>query len=369
MAEITDTPVFVRRDPAEIMAESKAQLEQILGRELQPAQVEQLMLQFIVYREVLLLERFNAGMKQLLYQFSTAPVLDYVAGLVAVERLPAANAGCVVRFSLVPGHGIVLIPAGTRVATDDGKIIFETPDDVTVSPDINYVDILVTAQTEGKSGNGYGIGKVCKILDPLAFVATVQNLDVTGGGSDEETDGQLRSRIKLAPSQFSTAGSRSSYEFHAKSANASITDISVSSPMPGTVFIVPLTESGETSQQVINNVYNACSSQRVRPLTDTVIVAAAERVDYAIVVDVVLFEDMDATTARTEILNALNDYAGQKRQKLGLDVVRSQIAKIAKIESVYDVAVVTPAVNVEISAEQYANCMAITVNITGFSHE
>ena len=112
MEGITEAPVFVSRDPAAIMAESKAQLERILGRELQPAQVEQLMLQFIVYRETLLLERFNAGMRQLLYQFSTAPVLDYVAALMAVERLPASHAGCTVRFSLVPGlsqsgHGML----------------------------------------------------------------------------------------------------------------------------------------------------------------------------------------------------------------------------------------------------------------------
>lgn len=365
---MADLPVFVSRNPDEIMSESRAQLEAILGRELQPAQVEQLMLQFIVYRETLLIERFNAGMRQLLYQFSTAPVLDYVAGLVAVERLPAANAGCVARFTLVVGHGVVLIPAGTRVATSDNKMIFETPDDVAVPVGMDQVDILVTAQAEGKAGNGYGVGKVCKILDPLAFVSTVQNLDVTGGGSDEETDEQLRERIRLAPSQFSTAGSRGAYEYHAKSANAAITDVSISSPTPGTVLIVPLTESGETPQQVINDVYGVCSAEKVRPLTDTVIVAAAVRADYKITVNVTVLEDQDATAARTEILNVLNGYATGKRQKLGLDVVRSQILKIAKIESVYDVEVEEPATNVEISAGEYANCTAIIVNITGFAH-
>lgn len=366
---MADLPVFVERDPAAIMAESRVQLEAILGRELQPAQVEQLMLQFIVYRETLLIERFNAGMRQLLYQFSTAPVLDYVAGLVAVERLPAAHAGCTVRFTLIAGHGVVLIPAGTRVATSDNKMIFETPDDVAVSPGTNQVDILVTAQTEGKAGNGYSVGKVTKILDPLAFVSTVHNLDVTGGGSDEETDEQLRERVRLAPSQFSTAGSRGAYEYHAKSANAAITDVSISSPIPGTVLIVPLTESGETPQQVITDVYGVCSAEKVRPLTDTVIVAAAVRVDYEITINVTILEDRDATTAWTEILNSLNEYAIGKRRKLGLDVVRSQILKIAKIESVYDVEVLTPAANVEISAGEYANCTGITVNLIGFSHE
>lgn len=362
------TPVFVDRNPDAILSESKAQLEQILGREIQPAQVEQMMLQFIVYREVLLLERFNAGMRQLLYQFSTAPILDYIAGLVAVERLPASHAGCTVRFSLVAGHGGVLIPGGTRVSTADGAVIFETTKDVAVQAGTVQADVIASAQAEGKGGNGYAAGLVNKILDPLAYVATVENIDVTGGGSDVETDAQLRERVKLAPSQYSTAGSRGSYEYHAKSANASITDISVSSPTPGTVLIVPLTESGETPQQVINDVYNACNAEKVRPLTDTLIVAAPTRRDYEMIVDVVLLENSDATAAQTNILKALNAFAFEKRQKLGLDIVRSEISKISKIDNVYDLRVTAPAENMEISEQEYTNCTDITVNITGFSH-
>lgn len=362
-----DLPVFVVRNPDAIMAESREQLEKILGRELQPAQVEQLMLQFIVYRETLLLERFNAGMRQLLYQFSTAPVLDYIAALVAVERLTSSSAGCNVRFELVPGHDIVLIPAGTRIATADGKIIFETPEDITVPAEQKSVDIQVIAQSAGKSANGYLPAAVNKILDPLAFVASARNTDTTGGGSDVETDEQLRDRIKLAPSQFSTAGSRGSYEYHAKSANASITDVSVSSPVPGTVLIVALTEVGETPQQVINDIYAVCNADKVRPLTDTVIVAAPRRRDYEIILNVVLFENIDAQTAQQEINDALKNYVAGKRQKLGLDVVKSQISKIAKLDSVYDIEVVNPAENMEITDEEYANCLNTCVNITGFN--
>lgn len=364
---MTDLPVFVERDPAVIMTESKAQLEQILKRELQPAQVEQLMLQFIVYRETLLLERFNAGMRQMLYQFSTAPVLDYVAALVAVERLPSASAGCTVRFALVPGHGGVVIPAGTRVAAADGQTFESDHDYLTFPPSVNYIDVRVVATTPGKTANNYAPGAINKILDPLAFVSTVQNIDTTGGGSDVETDEQLRARIKLAPSQFSTAGSRGSYEFHAKSANSAITDVSISSPVPGTVLIVPLTASGDTPQQVINDIYAVCNGERVRPLTDTVIVAAAKRRDYEIILNVVLFEDMNAQTSKTDIAAALEKYANGKRQKLGLDVVKSHISKIAKLDSVYDIIVTSPAANMEITDEEYANCINIVVNITGFN--
>ena len=170
MALQTNIPSFVQRDPDAIMAEIKTQMEDLLGRELQPGQVEQLILQIIGFREVLLLERFNAGMAQLLYQFSTAPMLDYVAALLAVERLTAANAGCMVEFTLVPGHGSVVIPIGTRVATANGQVIFATVDDLIIAPEEMTVEMMVTAQDPGKAGNGHPPGTVTKILDPYAFV-------------------------------------------------------------------------------------------------------------------------------------------------------------------------------------------------------
>ena len=363
-----ETPVFVERDPDVIMSECKEQLETTLGRELQPAQVEQLMLQFIVYREVLLLNRFNAGMSQMLYQFSTAPVLDYIAGLVAVERLPEASAGCTVRFTLIPGHGNVLLPEGTRVATNDSAIIFSVTDDYVIPPATNTIDVPVLAEIPGKSGNGYAPGTVNKILDPLAFVSTVSNLDTTGGGSDEETDEQLRERIKLAPSQYSSAGSRSSYLFYAKSANALIKDVSVSSPVPGTVLIVPLTDENETPEQVITDIYNTCNAENVRPLTDTVIVSAPEKKDYDMEVNLVLYENIDATSVQNQIISALNQYAEENRKKLGRDIVRSHIAKICRMDSVYDVEVIFPANNVVVEENEFANCTDIEVNITGFNH-
>ena len=367
MAIDNNIPTFVERDPAVIMTESKAKLEELLGRELQPAQVEQLILNFVVFRETLLVNRFNAGMRQMLYQFSTAPILDYIAGLVAVERLPAASAGCTVRFTLVAGHGSVLIPEGTRVSSSDGLAIFRTIDDAIIAPATMTVELSVLADVAGKVGNGYAVGTINKILDPLAFVSTVENIDVTGGGSDVESDAQLRERIKLAPSQHPSAGSRSSYKFYAKSANAMITDVSVSSPVPGSVLIVPLTNEEETPAQVITDVYDVCSAENVRPLTDTVIVSAPEREDYAITVDVVLYDGADAATERESISSALEEYATAKREKLGLDIIRSHIAQTCRLANVYDVTVVAPAANLIISDEQFPNCTAITVNVTGFN--
>lgn len=360
-------PAFIERDPAVIMAEAKTQLEQLLGRELQPAAVEQTMLQFIVYREVLLLNRFNAGLSQMLYQFSTAPTLDYIAGLVAVERIPSTSAGCTIKFTLVEGHGSVLIPEGTRVATSDGKVIFRVDDDLTVAAGVNEVEAHVIADVTGVIGNGYAPGTVTTILDALAFVAAVTNIDTTGGGAETETDEQLRERIKLAPSQYSTAGSRASYIFHAKSANPLITDVSVTSPTPGTVLIVPLTLDDETPDQVINDVVAACSAETVRPLTDTVKVEKPTAKEVTIEVDVTLLQDTDASDAKTAIEANITELAEQKRAKLGQDLVISQIIQASRVTGVYDVAVKQPADNVVAADTEFVKVTGITVTIKGFN--
>lgn len=364
----SDKLIFVECDPSVIMTESKSKLEELLGRELQPAQVEQIMLQYIVYREVLLTNRFNAGMRQMLYQFSTAPALDYIAALVAVERLPAANAGCTVRFNLVAGHGYVLIPAGTRVSTSDGVAIFQVSKDIRVPNDIDVVEAKVLAETAGKAGNGYAIGEVNKILDPVAFVSTVANIDITGGGSDVEADDQLRERIKLAPSQYSSAGSRASYKFYAKSANPLITDVSINSHTPGTVLIVPLTAAISTPVKVLTDVYAACSPEDVRPLTDTVIVSAAGRIDYSIEVDVQLYETADANSSKVELTDILNAYANEKRSKLGKDIIISHITQICRVSGVYDIGVKAPNKNIIVGDEAFTNCTSIIINIVGFNN-
>jgi len=360
-------PTFVNRDPDLIMSEIKAQMEGMLGRQLQPAQVEQLILQIIGYREVLLLERFNAGMAQMLYQFSRAPVLDYIAGLVAVERLPAANAGCIVRFILVPGHGSVVIAAGTRVATSDSKAIFEVADDLSIPPSVNSVETLVTAQIAGKAANGYEPGFVNKILDPLAFVSSVTNMTTTGGGSDEETDEQLRERIKLAPTQYSTAGSRQSYTYHAKSANPAIIDVSVSSPIPGTVYIVPLLAEG-TYAQVIADIYAVCSAETVRPLTDTVVVSEPTEIYYDIEVELTIYEGANIQETEVKVLEALKEYTESKSRRLGLDIIRSHIVQVCRIPDVYDVQVISPswtAGNIIVEFDEVPICNSITVTTTG----
>ncbi len=364
-------PNFIDTDANTIVQELVAWYETETGKTLQPAQVERLLINAFAYREALIRNQINEAARQNLVDFSVAPVLDYLGALVGVTRLPESPANCQVDFLLVNGHGSVVIPEGTRVATSDGKYIFATQEDVQVSSTVNTVNIFCVAETPGAGANGYIIGAVNTIIDPLPFLSSVANTNETSGGGDSETDEQLRVRIKLAPEAFSSAGSEGAYKFHALSADPSIIDVAVTNPVPGVVNIYPLVEGGiSTPTPIINAVAAICSGEKVRPLTDTVQVISPTPVSYSIVVNVTVLPSADNQSVTDAITAALTDYANTRKNTLGKDVMRSQIQALCLKDledKVYNAVVAYPSSDIIINKISFGNSTSITVNIVGIN--
>jgi phage-related baseplate assembly protein len=332
--------MFIKLDADTILSELKEGYEKIVGREILPAQSEHLMLQLVAYREVLMRNEFNAAMSQLLFKFSTAPIIDYLAEMVGVERLPAAKAGCTVKFTLVPQHGGVTIPEGLRVSTADGKAIFRIVEEVVVAPTTLAAAVDAEATVEGSAANGYPVGAVANILDPKPYLSAVSNTTTTSGGSDVETDDQLRERMKLAPSRFSSAGAKGSYLYYARSASPDIVDVSVGSRIAGTVNIYVIANTmnadGSLPSEIIKNVLAACNDE-VRPMTDTVEVSAPEYVGYSLGVTLTLHSDADEMAVIEKVAAQLRSYAEEKSRKIGQDIVSAQIFSLCLVEGVYNV--------------------------------
>lgn len=366
-------PSFIERDLQTIIDEMIADYESRTGRVLYPGQAERLLINSFAYREQLVRERIQYAALQNLVDFSNAPVLDYLGALLGVERLPASKSTTLLEFTLVSGHSGVTIPQGTRVASLDGAMVFQTLDAEVVPGGIDVVQVTAESLTDGSGSNGLGVGTIVNLLDPQAFIASVQNTTVTGGGTSQESDEEFRERIKLAPGSFSNAGSRGAYAYFAKSANPSIIDVSVLGPNdvpasdPGEVRIYPLMIDGSvTPPTVIAEVQAAVNDEKVRPLTDLVTVESPIRIDYDIEVDVVIYTTADSVSVQSRIEEALSAYADAKRQKLGQDIKRSQIISACVLPGeVYDVTVTTPIVDILITPVQFAYCNSITVNITG----
>jgi len=364
-------PVFIDTDSETIIAEIVADYEEKSGKALQPGQVEMLLINAFAYREKILREQIQIVGLQQLISFSNAPALDYLAELVGLQRLSASAATCTIEFTLTAGHGGVVIPANTRIATTDGQVYFAIQENVTVPAGTNTVEVTAFASVTGNTGNGYAIGTVTEILDPWPYVESAENTDTTDGGADAESDDELRERAKLAPSQFSVAGPTDAYKFFTKTASPDIVDVAVTSPTPGQVNVYPLVAGGVvTPGGTLTLVEQTLNDERIRPLSDTVVVESPTLVDYDIEVDAVIYVDADPAEVTAAITAALEGYRDQKVIKLGADIKRDQITALAvyDVTKVFDITVQFPAADVVVAPTEVGVCGTITVNITGTSN-
>lgn len=370
MADLTKIQ-FVHEDANQVIAESKQYYETLLNRQIAPADIEMLLINGLAYREMLLRSGLNEAARQNMVSFSRGAALEYLGELVGVSRLPASGSLCTIQFQLVAGHNGVTIPEGLRVQSMDGQVIFQTVENKLVPAGTNTASLLCACTTSGAIGNSYAINTINIILDPQAFLSTAMNTDTTAGGADEETDDELRERIRLAPASYSVAGPIDAYKFFAKSAHPSIVDVAVTSPMPGQVNIYPLLDGGVLpSEEILDAVQAICNADKIRPLTDTVITGEPVTTDYEIEVELTLLTTAVNQQVINDVTTILNSFRDSRKNRLGLDVVRNKIAALCMLEGkVYDVNVVKPATDIEADPEMYTNCTDITVIVTGTHDE
>ena len=113
-----------------------------------------------------------------------------------ITRKAATKAAGSVTFSTsAEEHGDITIPVGTVVCTASDMKRFVTDADATIASGSASCAVNVTAAEGGSSYNA-GIGAVSIIVTPVLGVDSVTNTSRMAGGSDEETDEQLRKRIK-----------------------------------------------------------------------------------------------------------------------------------------------------------------------------
>ena len=345
-----EAPIFVQTDPQVILAEIITDFQNLTGRTIYPAQPEYAICSCLAYHKSLTLSRVNEAGKSMLVDYATYPVLDYLAASYDIQRLEATKAVCTLRFTLVSGHLEVVLPVGSRVISTDGNAIFETIEDTTIPVGTDTVDVLAECQTSGDVGNDYGVGAISVLQDIYAYITEVGNIDITSGGASEETDVQLRERVKLATSKFSVAGSRNAYIFWAKTASPLIVDVAISTledylPISsysawvddtayekgewvtsggvlfcciadftsttdpilditnwitaGDVLVYALLQDGELPSPSLNTtIEELLNAENIRPLTDNVRVLSAVDAEYDLSIDIVKYTDYDGDSLK-----------------------------------------------------------------------
>lgn len=212
-------------------------------------------------------------------------------------------------------------------------------------------------------------------LDHLGALLGVPRLVIDEGDPDQgidpinEEDDPYRERLVLAPDGFSVAGPDLAYVFHARSADGTIRDASATSPAPSQVVVSVLSATGDGTASnaqldAVRERLGVISLNKVRPLTDEVIVQTAEIVDYVIQAELTIFRGPDPTVVLANANTSLNAWLAGAG-KLGMDAPRAIISAKLAVEGVQNVHLVLPAADVETDDTQAAHCAGINVTVAG----
>lgn len=373
MAEVK----FIVTDPEYYEKLLVAEYESTTGRTLYPADPERLQINVMAYGLALMAMGINESAKQNLLAYAQDNKLDYLGALLGVSRLAAAAAEVKLKFYINQAlTADLVIPAGTSVNVGSGssQLTWETTDEKTIPAGSTEVSITAQCTTAGTSGNGFLAGQISGSMgwtSPTTVIYWV-NTNTSAGGTDEETDDNLRSRIQLAPEAFSNAGSKGAYEYWTKTAHADISDVRVTSPNPGDVAVyVLLTDGILPSSEILAQVLATLNDTKVRPLTDHVTVLAPTKIDYTI--SLTWYLDRDYQTLQSSIADdvatAVTDYIAWQKAKIGRDINPSRLVdKIMNIDGVKRVDVTTP-VYTSLTDSQVANLTTSTVTYGGVEDE
>ena len=382
-------PVFLEYDPEAEKAELIKLFEDETQKKLYPAQLENILINLFQYKATQLVAKFNDAALLNLPQYSRGEILDLIGEMFETQRLSGSEAQTTFKIELYePFTSDLTIPKGLEVLTKDEKYTFYTVSDLTIPAGETIGTVTAKSEEKAEELNNYGIGDINILLKPLSYIKTAVNITAAEGGTGEEEDAAYAERILLAPESFTCAGSRQSYIYHTLSAHPAIIDATADSPqIPAaiavggttytetggtitgsgfsasvdyktgtcaltagetlytitippqtTVNIYPLTKEETTSNAVLSAVTDKFDGEEITPMTDVVRAIAPTAKVKAATINVILEEDCDAETAKTEVNAAIEDYKATLRKKLNAEIIPSHIiAKIGNISGVYSV--------------------------------
>lgn len=315
-----------------IIANYESRYKELTGKEISLAPADPMrILIYALTLDLYQIEQYveRAG-KQDLLKYSYGDYLDNLAAGRGVTRQQAAAATVTIRFTLSEVKTYAVgIPAGTRITNGDG-VYFQTLEYDEVPVGSLTVDIEAECLETGETGNNLTAGQLNVLVDPVAYVASVSNIDTSSGGTDLETDESLAERVFLAPSSYSVAGPDDAYIYWAKTYNNNIGSVMPTSPNPCEVKIYILMKDGtipETS--VVNGLESYLQDSNIRPLTDQVTVAAPTTQSFT--VDLTYYinrsDSKKATSIQTAVTDAVDEYIKWQTTEIGKDINPSELIK------------------------------------------
>lgn len=340
---------FVSTNTDVIVSALISAYEKITNISVLPASPEKLFIQWIA--DIIMQERVlnNYTGNQNIPSRAEGQNLDALVELFYEQTRPEAQyAVCTERFYIsATQETSILIPAGTKVTDSSGVLNWATTEDVYIPIGNLYADVTVQCLTAGVVGNGFALGQINSLTDVnnIAYYDRCENITISDKGADKASDDQFYNLMRASMDAYSTAGASGSYIYHAKKVSTEIIDVVANSPVPGQVNIYVLMKNGTIAGEEIKRaVYDACTPDGVRPLTDYVIVDDAETVSYDIEFTYYIPDSRQQSSATIEasVDAAVKEYIGWQFAKLGRDINPDELRQRVKETGVKRLVLTSP---------------------------
>lgn len=296
---------------------------------------------------------------------------------VDLSQLPAPEVVDVPDFEILLAQRkadlIALYPAEEREAVAR-VLALESDPVVKVLEESAYREILLRQRINEAAQAVMVAYALSTDLDQLAANNNVQRLVVTPANTDAvppvdavlESDDDLRLRVPEAFEGLSVAGPTAAYEFHARSADGRVADVSATSPSPAVVVVTVLSRDGDGTApaDLLAVVDTALNDESVRPVADRLTVQAAQIIPYQINATLYFYPGPEAEPILAAAKVRLQNYIASVK-RLGRDIRRSAIYAALHVEGVQRVELSSPAADVVLTKTQASWCTASTVTPGG----
>lgn len=330
---------FVETDTNTIKNNIITGYETLTGVTLSRAHPVRLFLEALAAIIVWLMNQINFAAKMNMLAYAVGDYLDHIGILVGCTRIPASAAKTTIKVKLSSVRdSAVIIPKGTRVATED-NMVFVIDENTEIAAGNISINVGATCKTVGAVGNGYGAGEIATIIDHIGYVESMSNVSESEGGADVEDDESYRERIRQAPEAFGS-GTDGWYTYHTKAVSDLIGDVFVEGPedrvaageesRPGEVVVYALNKDGTLpGQELKQSIKEYLTTPRVHYLTDMVSVEdpTVEKYDISLTYWIDRADSTQATAIQEAVKTAVNQYAEWQRLKLGRDINPSRLIR------------------------------------------
>ena len=341
--------------------------QELSGRTLTEASPETRIFESVAYVTALREEKYNDVAKQNYLRYARDKRLDLRGEIYGErgKRLREQPAKATFRFFISAIQATdVVIPKGTRIQYNE--LYFNTDEEYKILKGNLYTDGIATCNTPGEIGNNIPVGQIKSIVDLYPHYEKVENITVSNGGADIETDESYRERIREIPESFTNAGSSGAYEFWTKTASQAIIDVKVISPNPCEVDIYIWSSTGKATEELKERVLNVVNDDFIRPLTDKVTVKDPEIVNYNIELDYYIdkINESVVNTIKNKVEEETKKYTVWQKEKIGRDINTDELIKRLKVIGVKRVVITTPNFK-KLQFNQIAVCENIALNYQG----